>query len=245
MNYPIRMTGHVAIEDKNDLDKLVKILGTNPKNGFAPLGYEHGDKIASDLMNTFTVFTTIPTDKIVHMPNVKGIDIHNGKYEINIDDKKQVMRDLPLHLWIKKQDVSIDTIENTMKKIKDEESVKTYGIEYDELKADEKKKLKYDEENIARLWGMMYEYAGSLCQVGSKRTEQETRMRMLESDIETATPVLGDEETVKSVKHAKESLLDSIAGVINDEQKQSRGASGEVIGTLNPYAIPNVSTFTT
>jgi SMC interacting uncharacterized protein involved in chromosome segregation len=155
------------------------------------------------------------------------------------------MRDLPLHLWIKKQDVSIDTIENTMKKIKDEESVKTYGIEYDELKADEKKKLKYDEENIARLWGMMYEYAGSLCQVGSKRTEQETRMRMLESDIETATPVLGDEETVKSVKHAKESLLDSIAGVINDEQKQSRGASGEVIGTLNPYAIPNVSTFTT
>jgi hypothetical protein len=52
---PIRLTGHVIIEKEPDIDKLVDILGTNPKNGFLPRGFEHEDDEVKDLMNTFVV----------------------------------------------------------------------------------------------------------------------------------------------------------------------------------------------
>jgi uncharacterized protein YozE (UPF0346 family) len=247
-SFPIRMTGYMAINGKDDLDKLVKVLGTNPKNGFAPLGYDHEDKKAASLMNTFTVFVSVPQEHRLLEPDVEKVEKVGSKYVIKLAPDSSMEKGIPIHLWRRKP-VSTSTITGLVNKMMDDEATKKYGRDFDDLTPEEKATVKLDESLFPEIWGLTHEYNGTLCQINERGSSNHDRLKILKSDLENSVnvnikgarpPKKGSrqeeiEKENEAITKAKKSLINNIKKAISSDEKAALKKSGE----NNRWAIPN------
>lgn len=92
-NESIRLKGSFIIENTNDIIDAINILGTNPKNGFAPIGFDYVDDTISE-SPIFNVITKLPESHVnifidpksikkVNRGNLRGFEIEIKSPEFN------------------------------------------------------------------------------------------------------------------------------------------------------------------
>jgi hypothetical protein len=236
----IRLTGHVLVKSKKDVDKLVKILGTNPKNGFAPIGFEATDDAAKMAMDTFTVFARYVGGSNIVTPNVVDVSKVSGNYVITVDDGKKIMHGADVHLWAYKPKEELAPW--AAKKL-DETATDVFGKKYDDLTPSERESVIGSSEVVPALFATNHEYAGSLCEVdpGSKTIE---RLRAVDKLLNQFYFTGKSKEEKAAVGFVQAKI-----GEIKDGINGASGTKGLVeklgdinkadIGTLNTGSKPN------
>ena len=230
----IRLTGHVLVKSKRDMDKLVKILGANPKNGFAPIGYEATDDAAKTAMDTFTVFARYIGGSNIVTPNVTDVGKSGGNYIITVDDGKKIVPGANAHLWIAKPP---EEMPPWAKKKLDETANEVFRKAFDDCTKAEKESIIASSEIVPVLFAMEHEYAGSLCEVdtGSKTVD---RLRAVDKLLDQFYFTAKSKEEKVAIGAVKAKIAE-IKQVADDSVGAIGIAKKAKIGTLNAGNVPN------
>ncbi len=230
----IRLTGHMNIASPDDIQKLVAALGTNPKNGFLPIGYAHSDDIVKKIMYTFEVFANYPPVLSTHVPRVIDIVKDRDKYTIKFAGTSKAI-DADASLWLAKEHVPEDEIEAVMKSVASKKAMETFGKPVEELTPAEMDSLEIDKKSLPEIWGLRHEYAGSTCT--ATIPEMYRRLRALESDMNFIGDI-GYEAKYKAVVNGVEQ---KIADIKNDAKTTMGSILASIkndAGTMNKSPKP-------
>lgn len=186
---PIRFTGHMSIESEKDIDNLVKVLGTNPKNGFAPKGYEHVDDAVKQLMNTFSVIVTYPPVLSINTPRITSVKKLKDKYIIRTDTNDEIWTDADVHVWIAENGETKELQGIARKETLDEIARESFNKPYDQLTEAEIASLAIDPDLLPDIWGFQHEYGGSLCHQDPASSTLYRRLEALKNDIRSLTSI--------------------------------------------------------
>jgi hypothetical protein len=249
---PIRLTGHMLVEKPDDISKLVEVLGTNPKNGFLPRGFEHVDDLVKSLMYTFVVMARYPPVLSAHTPRVKEINRTPDGYVIKTTGKNKVL-DASASLWVAKEGLSRNILENIKSEAIKTKARETFGKELEDLTPEERRRLRVEEDLFPDIWGAQYEYGGSLCIVDPKDTKMYRRLNALKKDVKNFTVMeIGfdpkkkdeakmsyEEHIVDNIDYKRNNMKDILDKEIDRDMKKVEDNIGRSIGTVNTRTKPN------
>lgn len=244
MNIPIRFTLYMTVQSDDDVEKLVRALGTNPKNGFTPRGYENTDDSVKKLMNTFSVFAMYHPNANMITPSVKNVRKNAEGYEIEVDPDGGLMEGITTHLWIKKEGLSDNILDIIKNQRMDEIARESFGKDYEDLTEEELSSLAISSEKFPGIWGMENEYGGSLCEIGAP-SRSIRRLRATKSDVNALSNLAGRSKEMKDaipvIKEKKDEIIEVIEGKTGRKGTLEELWEKEAgkIGTLNKRSVPN------
>jgi len=214
----IRLTGFYTPIESKDLDYITKFLGTNPKNGFYPIGYTHDDH--SILMNTIPleVFVKPPSTYINNIFLIDNIQETPSSFKISIDNDNYDKR-IKTSLWI--------TNYSDIKSSKDTSSKIYVGKKFIKSRNKIDKKIEnitlssLPDEGFKSMIANTYDYSGFLCnkeKFGLNKLER--NKKSLQNDLEFINAMADKYYKSKSMGSAMKNAIYSLKYTLDQYKKE-------------------------